>query len=92
MTVRFTAAVLAAAVASFACASPAYARPAVEHVAGKSIEDAAKPLVQKIRLSGDSALIQTSTVADQTVPAGAVSLVAQTPLETPSFVNVPIEL
>lgn len=90
---RFTALAHLAAVASFAyVASPACAQAAVAHITGKAIEDAAKPLVRNIRLVGDSELSAAFTIPDQTVPSGTLTLVAQTPLATPSYVNVPVEL
>lgn len=88
--------VAAAAVAAFASigcvALPACAQPVVQHIAGKTIEALAKPTLRAIRLSGDSALIPSLAIPDQTVPSGDLSLVAQTPLATPSYVNVPVEI
>lgn len=71
---------------------PACAQTATQRIAGKRIEALAKPLLAGVRLTGDATLVAAFPIPDQTVPAGSVSLSVQTPMTTPSFVNVPVEV
>ncbi len=89
---RLIAAVLAVVVSFFCDASPAIARTAVQHVAGTTIEGLAKPALRAVRLDRDATLSPVSRIPDQTVPAGALALVAQSAIVTPSYVNVPVEM
>jgi flagellar basal body P-ring formation protein FlgA len=63
-----------------------------QRVSGTQFVALAKRAVGAIVLSGDSALVQAAPVRDQIVPAGAVSLVVESPLATPTYVNVPIDV
>ena len=86
------AAAVAFATLGFAPALPAHGQTAVVRVSGHTIEELAKPAARSVRLAADASLIPAFTVPDQSVPKGALSLVVQTALTTPSFVNVPIEI
>ncbi len=93
--IRFV--VVAAVVSAFATlvCGPLPARAlstATQRIEGKRIEALAKPLVTHVSLTGDASLVPAFPIPDQTVPAGRVSLVAGTPVTTPSYVNVPVEV
>ncbi len=94
MIVRFIVALAAAAtLAFFGCAaSPACAQATSQRILGKTIESLAKPAIGNLRMRGDAALISAFSIPDQTVGLGAVSMTAQSPIATPSYVNVPIEI
>lgn len=93
MIARTTALAVAAVFAAFAHAAlPACAAIAVERVSGTAFESLAKPVAHSVRLTGDSALIPAFRIPDQSVPSGRLSLVAQSAIMTPSYVNVPIEI
>lgn len=92
--IRFAAAALAvSAFATFVCGPlPACASTAAQRIEGNRIEALAKPLAARIPLTGNATLVAAFPIPDQTVPAGSVSLVAGTPMATPSYVNVPVEV
>jgi flagella basal body P-ring formation protein FlgA len=70
---------------------PAFAQTTTT-IRGEKIEALTKPLLAGVALTGDSTLIRAFPIADQVVPSGSVSLRAQTPMTTPSYVNVPVEI
>jgi flagella basal body P-ring formation protein FlgA len=63
-----------------------------QRIAGTVFERLAERAVAGISLPRDSKLIQASTIRDQIVEAGRVSLTAESPLVSPSYVNVPIDV
>ena len=71
---------------------PGRAEPATQRIGGDRFVALAKRAVVTIAPSGDDALVQAAPVRDQIVPAGAVSLVVESPLATPTYVNVPIDV
>ena len=71
---------------------PACAQTASQRISGNKIEALAKPLVARVPLSDDATLVRAFPIPDQVVPAGTVSLVAQTAVTTPSYINVPVEV
>jgi flagella basal body P-ring formation protein FlgA len=80
-------------VGTFATPSAARAQAAgSQRISGKQFETLAKRAVASIELPGDEALIQVSTVRDQVVGTGDVSLTVEPALVNPSYVNVPIEI
>jgi flagella basal body P-ring formation protein FlgA len=86
---------LLALVTMGALAAPVAARAQVEggqRISGKTFEKLAKNAIASIDVSADEALIQSSPVRDQIVGAGAISLNVESPMITPSYVNVPIEI
>jgi flagella basal body P-ring formation protein FlgA len=94
MTMR-TLALLPAILLTAALGAPqaAFAQGAdTQRIAGSQFVALAKRAIGTIELSGDSALVQAAPVRDQIVPAGAVSLVVESPLATPTYVNVPIDV
>jgi flagella basal body P-ring formation protein FlgA len=75
--------------------APVAARAQVEggqSISGKTFERLAKHAIASIDVPGDEALIQASPVRDQIVGTGKVSLNVESPMITPSYVNVPIEI
>ncbi len=84
---------LLAILGSAAICAPLPARAAqTQRIGGSDFVALAKRAIGTISVSGDSALVQAAPVRDQIVPAGAVSLVLETPLATPTYVNVPIDV
>lgn len=63
-----------------------------QRVSGSEFVALAKHAIGTIAVSGDSALVQAAPVRDQIVPAGALSLVVESPLATPTYVNIPIDV
>jgi flagella basal body P-ring formation protein FlgA len=79
--------------AAICAPQPAYAQAAeTQRISGGRFAALAKHALGAIVLSADDALVQAAPVRDQVVPAGAVSLVLQSPLATPTYVNVPIDI
>jgi len=74
------------------CVPAAAFAQATVRISGQKIEALAKPLLANVSLAGDSTLIRAFPIPDQVVPSGTVSLHAQTPVTTPSYVNVPVEI
>jgi flagella basal body P-ring formation protein FlgA len=89
-----TLSLLLAILASAATCAPLPARAAGEtqRISGAAFVTLAKRAIGAISPAGDSALVQAAPVRDQIVPAGAVSLVVESPLATPTYVNVPIDV
>lgn len=85
---------LAALVLAFALVCvPGMARAALtQTVPGRNFEALATPISKGIRLTGDAQLVQAYPIPDQIVPAGHVTLVAQSAIVNPTFVNVPIQV
>jgi flagellar basal body P-ring formation protein FlgA len=72
---------------------PAMARAAMTQIVkGSSFEALATPISKGVRLTGDARLVQAYPVPDQLVPPGHVELLAQTPIVTATYVNVPIQV
>ncbi len=72
---------------------PGMARAALtQTVPGRNFEALATPISKGIRLTGDAQLVQAYPIPDQIVPAGHVTLVAQSAIVNPTFVNVPIQV
>ena len=71
---------------------PARAQAETQRVSGRQFVALAKRAVDTISTAADSALVQATPVRDQIVPAGAVSLTLESPLATPTYVNVPIDI
>ena len=63
-----------------------------QRIGGSRFVVLAKQAIGRIDVAGDSALVQAAPVRDQIVPAGAVALVVESPLATPTYVNVPIDV
>jgi flagella basal body P-ring formation protein FlgA len=61
-------------------------------VSGARIEALAAPVSKAVRLTGDAKLVQAFVIPDQVVPAGHVSLIVQSAIATPSYVNVPVQI
>ncbi|MBV8154694.1 MAG: flagellar basal body P-ring formation protein FlgA [Candidatus Eremiobacteraeota bacterium] len=80
------------ATAAFCAPSPAFAQNATQRVSGKQFESLAKRAMSTVVVPADAAFVQATPVRDQIVPAGAVSLQVESPLSTPSYVNVPIDV
>lgn len=81
------------ATAAVCAPEPALAQGAeTQRISGSQFVALAKHAVGTISLAGDSALVQAAPVRDQIVPAGAVSLVPESPLATSTYVNVPIDV
>ncbi len=79
------------ALASFGCALPARAA-ATQVLAGSRFDALAAPVSKAVHLDGDAKLVEAYRVVDQIVPPGRVTLVVQSAIVTPSFVNVPVEI
>jgi flagella basal body P-ring formation protein FlgA len=65
---------------------------ATQRISGNQFVSLAKHAIGSVSIAGDSGLIQATPVRDQVVPAGALSLVVESPLATPTYVNVPIDV
>jgi flagellar basal body P-ring formation protein FlgA len=63
-----------------------------QRISGSQFVALAKRALGTVSVAGDSALVQAAPVRDQIVPAGAVSLVLESPLATATYVNVPIDV
>ncbi|HZY97968.1 MAG TPA: flagellar basal body P-ring formation chaperone FlgA [Candidatus Baltobacteraceae bacterium] len=90
-----TLSLLLAILASAATCVPLAARAQAtetQRVSGTQFVALAKRAIGTVVLSGDSSLVQAAPVRDQIVPSGAVSLVVESPLATPTYVNVPIDV
>ena len=79
------------ALASFGCAVPARAA-GTQVLAGSRFDALAAPVSKAVHLDGDAKLVEAYRVVDQIVPSGRVTLVVQSAIVTPSFVNVPVEI
>jgi len=95
---RTTAALLALLLAG-TIGAPATARAQVlgvasQRISGKQFETLAKHAIAGIALGGgcDCALVQAAPIRDQIVSAGSATLQVESPLATPSYVNVPIDI
>ncbi len=89
---NIVAAAAVAALAFFGCVpSIACAQPTVR-IAGKRIEQLAKPATQSMHVTGDEELVQAYPVPDQIVPAGIVTLSAGAAIYNPSYINVPVAI
>jgi flagella basal body P-ring formation protein FlgA len=78
-----------------ALAAPVPARAQVgeaQRISGKTFEKLAKHAIASVDVPEDEALIQSSPVRDQLVGQGTVSLTVESPMVTPSYINVPIEI
>jgi flagella basal body P-ring formation protein FlgA len=94
---RIAAAAIALLLAGSLFGAPATARAqafggATQRISGKQFEALAKRAVANIDLPANSALVQAAPIRDQVVVAGDASLVVETPLTNPSYVNVPIDV
>ena len=86
---------LLAILASAAICAPLPARAATaetQRIGGSRFVALANQAIGTVDVARDSALVQAAPVRDQIVPAGAVSLVVESPLATPTYVNVPIDV
>jgi flagella basal body P-ring formation protein FlgA len=92
MTRTLTILVAILATAAFCAPAPARAQDATQRVSGKQLETLAKRAIASLVPPGDSAFVQAAPVRDQIVPAGSVSLTVESPLTTPTYVNVPIDV
>ncbi len=72
--------------------SVACAQATTQRIAGKRFVQLSKPAIANVRPEGDAELHLAYQIPDQTVPAGAVSLVVGNAMVNPVFVNVPIEI
>ncbi len=77
-----------------AVSAPARAQMAAEtqRISGKTFETLAKKAISGLTFHGDAQLVESGSVRDQLVVEGAVSLRVESPLVTPSYVNVPIDV
>ena len=73
-------------------AARAQAAGTTQRIGGSVFEALAKKAIAKIALDGDRQLIPSGSVHDQIVVAGTASLVVESPLVNPSYVNVPIDV
>jgi flagella basal body P-ring formation protein FlgA len=80
------------ALAFFGCAAGPACAANRQVLPGARFDALAAPVSKAVHLDGDATLVQSYRVADQVVPAGHVTLVVQTAIVTPSFVNVPVEI
>ncbi|HEY5341990.1 MAG TPA: flagellar basal body P-ring formation chaperone FlgA, partial [Candidatus Aquilonibacter sp.] len=55
-------------------------------------EALAGPIEREVHLQGDAQLVRAFPVPNQIVPAGRATLIAQTAMVTPAYVNVPIKI
>jgi flagella basal body P-ring formation protein FlgA len=76
------------------CAPAAASAQAVgsQRISGARFGVLAKRAVAGVRLPPDSSLVPAAPVSDQIIPPGRASLTVETPLATPSYVNVPIDV
>ena len=63
-----------------------------QRIGGKTFESLAHQAISTLSMPGDSELIQAAPVRDQIVEAGDAQLKVESPLVTPSYVNVPIDV
>ncbi|MDQ2681462.1 MAG: flagellar basal body P-ring formation chaperone FlgA [Candidatus Eremiobacteraeota bacterium] len=73
-------------------AAPVAATPNLQIIAGKQIATAAGRVVRDLKLGRDSQILAPFSVADQRLAPGRVTLVAGSPMVTPSFINVPVTI
>lgn len=83
-----------AATVALAAAVPARAQTAAvtQRISGAAFERLAKQAVSSVNFGTDAELVQSGPVRDQIVVAGAAQLHVESPLVTPSYVNVPIDV
>ncbi len=77
------------AVALLPAVATAQVRP-TQRIAGSQFEHLAAQKIAALAHNADIKYMPAYSVADQTVAAGALSLQVGSPMQTPSFVNVPI--
>lgn len=63
-----------------------------QRIRGAAFEKLAKSALAHVAVPGDSELVPAFSVQDQVVDAGSVSLVLDSPMISPSYVNVPIQI
>ena len=78
--------------AFFGCDAGMARATAMQVLSGARFEALAAPITKGVRLEGDAVLVQSYRIPDQVVPPGRVSLVVQSAIVTPSYVNVPVEI
>ncbi len=82
--------------ALIALATPAYAitvPSTTQVVAGARIAFVADPVAHGLVSGADRALVPAFAIADQTIPAGTVTIArGGTPLVTPTYLSIPIEI
>jgi flagella basal body P-ring formation protein FlgA len=89
----FVAAAAIATLAFIGCVpSVAFAQATTQRITGKRFVQLSKPAIANVHPDGDAELQLAYPIPDQTVPAGAVSLVVGNAMVNPVFVNVPIEI
>ncbi len=87
-----TAALLAVLLVAFAPLGARAAGMSGQRVSGKAIAALATAQLAHLIRRGDTEFVPASTVSDQIVSDGRVHLRAQSPMDTPSFVNVPVQI
>jgi flagella basal body P-ring formation protein FlgA len=63
-----------------------------QRISGKMFDVLANRAVAGIHPKGDAHLLEIAPVRDQIVNSGSYALVVESPVATPSYVNVPIEI
>jgi len=63
-----------------------------QRISGKTLERLAKSALASIDVPADEELVASGPVRDQLVGTGQVSLNVGSPMSTPSYVNVPIQI
>lgn len=90
-----TAVAIVAAILAATLGAAGVARAAAtdaQSISGARFEHLAKQALARVPLTGDEALVQATSVRDQELGLGTVTLRVESPLVTPSFVNVPIDI
>jgi len=88
---RSLALILCALCAGLPTVATASMRP-VQTISGRQIEALADRNMRSVKLDGNHSYALESSIPDQELPIGHVSLEAGSPLVTPSFVNVPVNI
>ncbi|HVA34446.1 MAG TPA: flagellar basal body P-ring formation chaperone FlgA [Candidatus Baltobacteraceae bacterium] len=63
-----------------------------QRISGQRFEALAKRAIASLGLPRDASYVQATPIRDQIVAAGRASLIVESPLATPSYVNVPIDV
>ncbi|MBV8490175.1 MAG: flagellar basal body P-ring formation protein FlgA [Candidatus Eremiobacteraeota bacterium] len=79
---------------TFSAPVPARAQTSdgTQRISGKTFESMGNGAIAKLSFPGDAKLVPAGSIRDQVVAAGKVGLTLESPLVTPSYVNVPIDI
>ena len=83
---------VAFALAGLPMAVPAMTHAAAQTISGRTIAGLADATIRTLKLDKDHSVMAAFSVPDQALPAGRIAMHVQSPLVTPSYINVPVRI